>query len=73
MKTSEQIEQEWHELCEKRDVAYYMAAIMGLMLILDQSEGQIHRECVKEKLERILLGCPGYHPGIKRQILEKIK
>lgn len=50
------------------DKEYFEKQIKGLIMILEQTEGFIHRNYVKEKLNMILSGGIGFHPSIKERL-----
>lgn len=50
------------------DKEYFERQIKGLIMILEQTEGMIHRNYIKEKLNMILSGGIRFHPSIKERL-----
>jgi len=50
---------------------WYRQQVEGLWLIMNQEEGMVHRNYVKEKLQMILANGIGFHSSIKEKLKVK--
>jgi len=51
-----------------KDKEYFEHQIKGLILIMKQNEGVVHRGYIVEKLNMILNGGIGFHPSIEEKL-----